>query len=737
MTLGLIPGADIFRFSMAFMMSALASLVQAQTNLVTYAGGSGNEVFNDVVQISNGDVLVIGVADDLDWLPNGTPVITLTNPGITNDLGTGRTPFILRLGSELQNILGVHALAPGAAEDFRFIKSTNVPGTVTGDLYISGTTEDSNTGGYFIGKLDNNFVNGAPTGFLWVNNVKCAAGEYPKIHQPWDVGSDGHVVYAYGDSHSYNWSAFYRMDAAGVDEVVPHWRIHWPVGGGSEFRGDGTTYPGGLNGLAYSAIVLKRDASRCELRSPTATAYNAWSPDGNGGTRKGTWPLDILYNSACLPGGTGNTTDGPGYTGYSGPATFTHGPQSVCIDRRTNAMYIGFNTKSVLPGGEPDFEPAVMAMDADGALQWWSRLYHEVTPQGDTVNSSPDQYIDALAVDYSQPPSSGMLVVNARCHGNNVENLWEGNNIAANPGANGFQNQFTGNQGNIHISWLGKLKLTDGTLMHSTYVAEYAEGTGGLGAPHPDPNLAGWPDPNGGWPNVNTTYLGKNMLKVTSSGRVVVLGQGRRTITTANAFQKMVLPLNGGLSCWNNFVREYENDLSLPLYSSLLVGQWDTLTQQGGDNVKLYGVFKNANSLLVVGKHTGSGNAMPTANVPAWGTNAFNGESAVLARFTATNIIDPADSPVTINTLLTTMPFERGQFSISPNPATDRVRVTGPAFMQGRIVLLDLSGREVSNTAYVNGEAGIATNTMDRGVYIVAFRATSATVIGLGRVSLR
>jgi hypothetical protein len=57
--------------------------------------------------------------------------------------------------------------------------------------------------------------------------------------------------------------------------------------------------------------------------------------------------------------------------------------------------------------------------------------------------------------------------------------------------------------------------------------------------------------------------------------------------------------------------------------------------------------------------------------------------------------------------------------------------------MQGRIVLLDLSGREVSNTAYVNGEAGIATNTMDRGVYIVAFRATSATVIGLGRVSLR
>ena len=93
-------------------------------------------------------------------------VTALTNPGITTNLGTGRTPFILRLDSSLQNILGVYALPAGAAEDFRFIKSTNAPGEVTGDLYISGTTEDSNTGGYFIGKLDNNFVNGAPTGFL-------------------------------------------------------------------------------------------------------------------------------------------------------------------------------------------------------------------------------------------------------------------------------------------------------------------------------------------------------------------------------------------------------------------------------------------------------------------------------------------------------------------------------------------------------------------------------------------
>lgn len=711
----------------------LPVLVTAQTNLVTYAGGSGNEVFNDVVQISNGDVLVIGAADALDWLPNGVIVTMLTNPGITNNLGTGRTPFILRLDSSLQNILGVYALPAGAAEDFRFIKTTNVPGQVTGDLYISGTTEDSNTGGYFIGKLDNNFVNGAPTGFVWVNNVKCSAGEYPKIYQPWDVGSDGKVVYAYGDSHSYNWSAFYRMDANGEDEVVPHWRIHWIAGGGGEYRGDGTTYSGGLGGLDYSAIVLKRDASRCELRSTTPAEYNAWLPDGNGGTKKGTWPLDILYDAECLPGGTGNTTDGPGYTGYSGPATFTHGPQSVCIDRRTNAMYIGFNTKSVLPGGEPDFEPAVMAMDADGALLWWSRLYHEVTPQGDTVNSSPDQYIDALAIDYSQPPASGLLVVNARCHGNNVENIWEGNTIAANPGASGFQNQFTGNQGNIHISWLGKLTLSDGTLMHSTYVAEYAEGTGSLGAPHPDPNLDGWPNPNDGWPNVNTTYLAKNMLKVTSSGRVVVLGQGRRTITTANAYQKMVLPANGGLSSWNNFVREYEDDLSIPLYSSLLVGQWDTLTQQGGDNVKLYGVFKNANNLLVVGKHTGTGNAMPVSNVPAWGNNAFNGESAVLARFTAANIVDPGDSPVTLSTGVA-LARPTVSCTIMPNPASDRFTLRTNSPNIERVALMDNTGRTIRMEGMRQGVAEFDGRYLAPGTYLVVGRTREGSATSLGKV---
>lgn len=683
-----------------FLLWTLSIPVLAQNHTVYLAGGSGNESFNDVIQLSNGQFLVAGTADDLQWLPIGVSLVPLTAPSIANNQGTAKIGFLLLLDSTARLPIAVYYLAANAVEGFTFIKTTNIPRQATGDIYISGPTEDSNNGGYFIGKLNNNFIAGAPTGFEWVESVKAKAGNYPKEYQPWDVGSDGKVVYATGDSHDYNWSAIYRLKADGSDDVVPNWRVHWTTTG--EYYGSASNYPGGLGNVLYSGIVLKRDGNRCELRSHTLADYNQWLPDGNGGSKKGRWPLDVLYNSPCTPGAT-NTTSGPGYTGYSPPGTFTYGPQAICIDRRSNDLYIGINFKSVLPGGLPDFEPAVLAMNSDGDLLWWNRLYHEVTPAGDTTNSTPDQYVDALAIDYSQPLPASVLVVNARCHGNNVENLWEGNTIAANPAATGFQNQFTGSSGNIHISWLGKLNSLSGTLLHSTYVAEYAEGASGLGTPHPDPNLDGWPNPNTGWPTVNTTYLGKNKMKVTANGSVLVLGKGRRTITTADAYQKMVKPGNGRLSCWNDFVRLYDNSLTVPMYSSLLVGQWDTLTQLGGDNVKLYGAFKTEKGVVVVGKHLNQGNALPLTNEPQWAAPAFLGEQAMLAYHQTPSLFNPDDS----NTALSTAATQPGSMDvvISPNPAFDYLTITSLQGLQAPISIVDLSGRRcllTNNTIQAN-----------------------------------
>ncbi len=189
-----------------------SSLLPAQNRLF-YAGGAGEETLYDIVQLSDGTVLIAGAADDLDWLPAGLNRIELDPAGIANAQGGNRFSFLLHADSTLENLLDVVYLPQGGAEDFRFIKSTNLPRAATGDLYLSGGTEDAGPGGYFIGKLNNNFVDGLPTAFSWTYNAKCKNGDYPKNYQPWDVDAAGRVYFVRGDSHDFSWSAMYRLTA--------------------------------------------------------------------------------------------------------------------------------------------------------------------------------------------------------------------------------------------------------------------------------------------------------------------------------------------------------------------------------------------------------------------------------------------------------------------------------------------------------------------------------------------
>lgn len=652
------------------------SQIFAQNNIVTYAGSSGKETFYDVLQITDGTFLVAGYAEDLEWVGADVPQIQLTyTADIPNSLGTDRYGFLLHLSADLQTILHVVHFPKGAVEDIRFIKTNTLPYAPTGDLYISCNTADTdnNNGGYIIARLDHNFIDGIPSALDWVNAVWAKSG--PKDYHPWDITSDGKVFYISGEAYGYDWSAIYCLDQAGQRTFVNNWRTHW-LNNGTEWKGTpADANPlGNIDSVNYSGIVLKI-WGRCDLRSWNSADYNAALEDGNGGTKKGVWPLDILFNAPCDPANP--TAVSPGYTGYSASGTPVYGGQCITIDKRNNSLYIGLNFKSVLPnGGLPDFEPAVIAMDSSGLLQWWSRLYHEITPAGDTMNSTPDQYIDALAIDYNHD----QLVVGARCHGNNIENFWEGNTINSNPSASGFQNNFTGSSGNIHISWLGKLRLEDGVLTNSTYMAELAEGTGALGTPHPDPNLDGWPNPNTGWPDVNTTRIAKNNLKVSSNGDVCVLAVGRRTITTANAYQKMVKPFYGGLSCWNSFVRVYDTDFQVPKYSSLVVGAWDTLTQAGGGNTDLYGVYKTSLGVICVGRQTADtsgvaiGNNIPITNVLPWGDATPQNESAILVYYQADNLYNEEDD-ITAVVNPTSAISNGSDISIYPNPTSGKCYV--------------------------------------------------------------
>ena len=639
-------------------------------NKLFYAGNEDQEAFYDIVQLSDGSILVAGAADNLNWIPNNITPIELQSHNIANNQGTNKVAFLLLLDSTLNQILEVVHLTKGAAENFKFIKSTNAPRTATADIYISGNTEDSDEGGYFIGKLNGNFVDALPTAFEWTKNIKCTSGSYPKTNQPWDVDSKGRVYYVRGDSHAWNWSAMYRLDANGEQGVVENWRTHWKVGGGEYRNTPASSYSGGIDSIDFSGIVFKRDG-RCNMRSWNTEDYELWQSDGNGGTKKGKWPLDVLFDSPCDPQDSDNqSSNGPGYTDYSPGSTFTYGPASVTVDRRNDDLYLGLNAKSVLPQGQPDFEPAILKMDSTGLLEWWSRLYHEVRPDGSAHNSSPDQYIDGIAIDYSQALPFSQIVVNARCHGNNVENFWEGDEILNNPNANGYQNRFTGSTGNIHISWLGKLSSFNGNLIHSTYVAELGNSATGLGSAHPDPLMDNWPNPNAGWPELNTTRLIRNAIKTTSDGSILILGTGRRTMTTKNAYQKMPRPNEGGQSRWNDFVRLYSPTLENPLYSSIVVGSWDTLDANYPKNVSLHNSFKTAKGILVVGQHTGEDGELVSSEVPDWASNQSNGQSAIIGYFEAAEIENANDSPVVENpvTSIDNISKESFRFDIIPNP---------------------------------------------------------------------
>ncbi len=707
--------------TIAILLFLTVNFVYAQTNLVTYAGGTGKETFYDVMQITDGTFLVCGYAENLNWISSEVPQTQLTFPGtIPNSLGTNRYGFILQLSTDLQSILQVVHFPQGAVEDIRFMKTNTQPYTPTGDLYISCNTSDTdpNNGGYIIAKLDNNFVNGVPTSLSWFHAVWAKSA--PKDYHPWDVTSDGKVFYISGESYAYDWSAIYCLDQNGQRTVVNNWRTHW-LTNGSEWKGTpASANPlGSMDSVSFSGIVLKI-WGRCDLRSWTVSDYNTYLPDENGGMKKGKWPVDILFDSPCDP--LHPTAVSPGYTGYSASGTPVYGGECIAIDKRNNNLYIGMNFKSVLPnGGLPDFEPAVIAMDSSGMLQWWSRLYHEITPAGDTVNSSPDQYIDALAIDYA----NNKLVVGARCHGNNVENFWEGNTIHMDNTAYGFQNNFTGSSGNIHISWLGKFRLNDGALTNSTYMAELAEGTGSLGTPHTDPNLDGWPNPNSGWPNMNTTRMAKNNMKVTSSGDVCVLAVGRRTITTANAYQKMVKPNNGGYSCWNNFVRVYDSQFHVPKYSSLIVGVWDTLTQAGGDNTEMFGIYKTNLGVICVGRQKAGesgvpvGNNIPVTNVPSWGNAAPQNETAILVYYQAANLYNPNDSIIATEIVATNSNGNADDIIVYPNPTSTKIFISFHEEIYGNIKwnykLTDLLGRVVQQGNLQNQVIDL--NQISAGIY--------------------
>lgn len=633
----------------------------AAQEMVFTAGYGNNENFACVHMLPDQSVLVGGGAEDLDWIPNSVPRYEIQNTGGIQGTPSGKYAFLLHLSPSLDVIYSVVHFPFGALEEVSRIR-TNVPQGATAELYISGRKTNTNPlqDGYIIAPLSHNYINGLPERLVWVYNANCpprgtAISDY-KVLQPWDVGLDGRIVLAEGTAYATTWAEIRRLSPDGIPELVPEWPAHWTANG-REFNGPASLYPPdsqAVNPLVRSGIVMK--AFRLgALRSWTREQYDQEMEDENNNPgRKGAFPDDYYYSGPCELNGP--CAGGPGYTGYRIGSNPTQRVGGIAVDKRNGDIYFGYSTQSRLPDGLPDFEPAIVAMRFDGSMKWWARMYRETND-----HSEPDQYIDAVDIDYY----NNMFVIGARCHGNNTVNYWSGNALANNPSARGFQNRFTGTNGNIHISYLAKYDLESGKIMHGTYVAEYVEGTTSWGANYTNPLYSSWPNFNAGNPNVNTTRI--QHMHVGTEGSVHLLAQGRRTFTTSNAYQKMPHPRNTAVAkgTWNHFYRIYTPDLSEVRYSTLLTGAWDTLTGQGGDNTTLRAVHAIQNGAIVVGirRPSATGVAPNFIAAPPWADLADGtGTKALMAQFYIDSL------PYIVNQPKVLVDAVQPTVQINPNP---------------------------------------------------------------------
>lgn len=332
---------------------------------VFYLEAEGNQRFNGVHRLSDGTLLVSGQADSMDWVPAGVPVQQIAATGI-DSTAAGAYGFLLHTSGDFSDALRVVHFPQGTVESILHIRSTEVPGEPTGDLYISGHRMGGAEQGYFVARLNNNFVDGVPSALMWARNV-AATREYLTI-QPWDVRSDGKVIVASGANQVTTLTYLEMLSAeTGEPVVVEGWRRHHGVSGNFWEGGPASEYPfHETDPIAFSRLILMAP-SHGGLRSVSQEDYDAIEFDGHNSIRKGRYPNDLYFSGP-------NSGAGRGFTGYR-IINPSQGMGQIAIDRRNNHLYFAGNVQTNHAGNQPDFEPHAVAMDANGHMQWWSRLY--------------------------------------------------------------------------------------------------------------------------------------------------------------------------------------------------------------------------------------------------------------------------------------------------------------------------------------------------------------------------
>ena len=667
------------------LMCFSALSLSAQNSRLFLAGGAANEKFNTIFQLSDSTLLVAGEAENFNWIPASTPVVILDTiagqaPVTPNASSFG---FLLHMTKDMGQVVRAFRLPPNTLESINKIKTNTKPGQPTGDLYFSGRRGVNQ--GYFIGRLDKNFLNGIPAkvemGILISSGIVSTGGKhdydgpsYHRLFQPWDVDGDGKILAATGEEFEFDWASVEKYRRNGTRDSVEYFPRHlvrldggteWPAvtGRAAEIntRRASDPLPDSLwvrvidnpsptpdvfdsvhvSGLVGSDIVLKSYRAG-GMRSQTQTEFDLLQTDENGNPgRKHARTDDFLYASFCAIGNCQN--EGPGYLGYNPTEIWNARVGDIALNRENGDMYVTYTiptqgpTVQSPPLGKArpyDMQPVLVAFEANGQIKWWARLMKEA------FGGNPaDQLTDGLAIDYS----TNSLVVLGHVFDTCTHNYWKGNELALNQQGNGFQNQHTGSDPKIEYSWLGKFDLVTGKIRYATYVAEQAKITP-AGTPLAGPEYDGWANPNTGNPRLAETMVpvGSRTLEVDAAGRIYLIARTQgRAITTGNAYQKMPKPSVQNIADSlppgeTQFLRIYKPDLSGLIYSTIIAGIWNPQDSVTRSPVSLNAVCPTGNGFYLAGFHSGKNQpneSIPvgTLNPPTWANDSMRLNSGLLA----------------------------------------------------------------------------------------------------------
>jgi hypothetical protein len=329
--------------------------------------------------------------------------------------------------------------------------------------------------------------------------------------------------------------------------------------------------------------------------------------------------------------------------------------------------------------------------------------------------------VEGLAIDYA----NNQLVVLGRTKGNSINNFWKGNELTLKAGGNGAQNQLTGtfeSANALNYGWLGKYSLSAGKILHSTYIGEL-NSSQTFSSASSNPNYEGFPDLNSSNFQLGNTYINKLEVNPTT-GEIVIAGIADRTITTKNAYQKMLKPLpyqiGGGISTNNSFVRVYNSGLDSIRYSSLVTGLWNPVNGSS-DNTRINGVWPLSNGLFFTGHHFGTGGEVITSNVPAWGSDTLENTTALFGLLNYNPALAPPAQPDTIVRPVDFCSGNSFQFSIPPVP--------GATSYKWVISANGWTGSSTTNTITLNRAAVAIIGQLT--VY-----AINATGVSLARVTI-